>query len=206
MLSLTSPVRTPYHRLRAGHKLAALSVFTFWLFLNQRLDLSAAALAGVLVLYAIPGRAFLISGLRMLKPLWFFVAIVMVWHIWTDDVAAGLTISLRMLAAVGLANLVTMTTRLDDMVDLVTWAVRPLRRFGLHAAPLGIAIALVIRFTPVLIQKGGLLVESWRSRSPRRPGWQVVVPMTLLAIDDAEHVAEALRARGGLDRQENERT
>ena len=41
--------------------------------------------------------------------------------------------------------------------------------------------------------------STWRARSPRRPGWQILMPVTLLAIDDAEHVAEALRARGGLD-------
>ena len=75
----------------------------------------------------------------------------------------------------------------------------PLRHLGIRTAPIGFAMALVIRFTPVLFAKAGTLIDAWRARSPRRPGWQVVMPIALLAIDDAEHVAEALRARGGLD-------
>jgi biotin transport system permease protein len=108
-------------------------------------------------------------------------------------------VSLRLAAAVGLANLVTMTTRLDDRTDVVLRLLSPLGRLGIRTAPIGFAMALVIRFTPVLFAKAGTLVDAWRARSPRRPGWQILMPITLLAIDDAEHVAEALRARGGLD-------
>jgi biotin transport system permease protein len=105
---------------------------------------------------------------------------------------------LRLVTAVALANLVTLTTRLDAMMAVVERAARPLERFGLSPRVLAVAIALVIRFTPVLLLRAGQLMEAWRARSPRRPGWRVVVPVTLAALDDAEHVAEALRARGGL--------
>lgn len=67
----------------------------------------------------------------------------------------------------------------------------------MNTAPLGFAIVLVIRFIPVLRARAQGLIEAWRARSPRRAGWQVAFPITLLAIDDAEQVAEALRARGG---------
>jgi biotin transport system permease protein len=56
----------------------------------------------------------------------------------------------------------------------------------------------VIRFTPVLASKGAQLAQSWRARSAKRLSWRIVMPMTLLAIDDAEYVAEALKARGGV--------
>jgi biotin transport system permease protein len=72
-----------------------------------------------------------------------------------------------------------------------------LRRLGLPTQILETAIPLVIRFSPVLIAKAGQLVEAWRARSRRRPGWQLVLPLSLAALDDADHVAEALRARGG---------
>ena len=104
-----------------------------------------------------------------------------------------------MFSAVALANLVTMTSRMDDLIGLVTWAANPLGRVGLKPRILAVSIALFIRFLPVLIEKGGFLVESWRSRSTKRASWRLVVPMALLALDDAETVAEALRARGGVD-------
>jgi len=63
---------------------------------------------------------------------------------------------------------------------------------------IGVAMALVVRFTPVLAVKGRALSLAWRARSRRKVGWRILVPFAVLAIDDAEHVAEALRARGGI--------
>lgn len=200
MLALTSDIATPYHRLRAGVKLAALCAATVGLLALQAPGPMLLALAGVAGLYLLPGRDFLRQGLRLLKPLWIFVALVVGWHAALHDALAGIVIALRLLAAVALANLVTMTTRFDDLVDLVMWLLGPLRRLGVNTAPLGFAIVLVIRFVPVLMDRARGLIEAWRARSPRRAGWQVALPLTLLAIDDAERVAEALRARGGLTR------
>jgi biotin transport system permease protein len=103
-----------------------------------------------------------------------------------------------MLTAVGLANLVTITTRLTDMMGVVRWLCTPLRAIGVKSDRIELAMALVIRFTPVLIDKGAMLAMAWRARAARRVGWRIVTPFAVLAIDDAEHVAEALRARGGL--------
>lgn len=97
MLALTSESHTPYHRLRAGPKLALLCV-------------CAVALAGVVALYLVPGRAFLREGLRLLAPLWIFVALVVASHVAMGAALAGIVIGLRLLVAVALANLVTMTT------------------------------------------------------------------------------------------------
>jgi biotin transport system permease protein len=130
--------------------------------------------------------------------LWPFVALILLWHVLISDAEAGLVIVLRMVTAVGLANLVTMTTKLSDMMALVRWLAAPLRRFGVRTRSLELAVALVVRFTPVLAAKGQMLSLAWRARSRKRPGWRIVMPFTVLAIDDAEHVAEALRARGGL--------
>jgi biotin transport system permease protein len=122
----------------------------------------------------------------------------MVWHIVTQDGLAGAVISLRLLSAVAMANLVTLTTKLSDMIEVVRWVATPLRWIGLSTKQLELAIALVVRFTPVLADKGTQLSDAWRARSPKRPKWNIVTPFAVLAIDDAEHVAEAIKARGGL--------
>lgn len=198
MISLTSPVETRAHRWPAGAKLAALCAATVILFAVETPFWHAAALTAVLALYALPGRLFFRVGLRRLAALWPFVALILLWHGLTQDVAAGLVIVMRMISAVGLANLVTMTTRLSDMMQVVRWLARPLEVFGLRTRVVELAIALVIRFTPVLADKGRMLILAWRARSARRPGWRIVLPFAVTAIDDAERVAEALRARGGL--------
>ncbi|MFG6563972.1 CbiQ family ECF transporter T component [Sulfitobacter sp. 1A13421] len=198
MISLTSPVETRAHGWPAGAKLGALCVATLLLFGVEEPVWQILFCAGMLLLYVLPGRAFLRAGLGRLWMLWPFVGLILLWHVLTDDGEAGLVIALRMVTAVGLANLVTMTTKLSDMMGVVHWLAAPLRRFGLRTRSLELAVALVVRFTPVLAAKGQMLSLAWRARSRRRAGWRVVMPFTVLAIDDAEHVAEALRARGGL--------
>jgi biotin transport system permease protein len=198
MISLTSEVRTPYHDWRAGPKLLALCLFTLGLFYLQSLAIAGGALALVCAAYLLCGLGFARQGLRLIRPVFWFVAIILVWHLATDTMQDGAVIVARLLAAVAAANLVTLTTRLDDMLDVVQ---RGLARIGVPETTrrrISLAVALVIRFTPVLVQKGGALAEAWRARNVKRPGWRIVLPFALLAIDDAEQTAEALRARGGV--------
>ncbi|AXI43790.1 energy-coupling factor transporter transmembrane protein EcfT [Sulfitobacter sp. SK011] len=198
MISLTSPVETWAHRWPAGLKLGLLCVATMVLFAVQHLQWHLIFFGIAFVLYALPGRRFWVSGLRRLMVLWPFVVLIVLWHFITADLGAGVVIVLRMVTAVALANLVTMTTRLSDMMGVVRWLTAPLRVFGVRTERIELAIALVVRFTPVLAAKGQLLAMAWRARAVRRVGWRIITPFAVLAIDDAEHVAEALRARGGV--------
>lgn len=197
MISLTSQVKTRAHGWPAGLKLAGLCAATVGLFFIQNLAVHAGILCVIVAIYASAGPLFFKTGLRQLRLIWVFIAIVAIWHIWTGDIITGGTVILRLVSALALANLVTMTTRLIDMIDVVRVLTAPLARLGLNPAALEMAIALVIRLTPVLAQKGGNLTQAWRARSPRKPTWQILLPFTVLALDDADHVAEALRARGG---------
>ncbi|QUJ75843.1 energy-coupling factor transporter transmembrane protein EcfT [Sulfitobacter albidus] len=199
MISLTSPVRTRAHDWPAGAKLLALCVATIALFAVKDPWVLALAAAGVAALYAVPGRVFLRHGAARLRPLWPFVALVLAWHGLTGDLPGGLAIVLRMGAAVALANLVTMTTSLTEMRALLARGLAPLARLGVNTRAVELAVVMVIRFTPVMAQHGATLAEGWRARSRRRPGWRIIVPLMVRALDDADDVAEALRARGGAD-------
>lgn len=198
MISLTSPVETRAHGWPAGAKLTALCAATFILFATDALSWHGAFLGLTLGLYAQPGAVFLRSGLVRLRPLWIFAGVILLWHLLTADLLAGMVIVMRMVTAVALANLVTMTTRLSDMMAVVRWLLTPLRVLGVRTQAVELAMAMVIRFTPVLADKGAMLALAWRARAVRRVGWRIITPFAVLAIDDAEHVAEALRARGGL--------
>ena len=197
MISLTSESRTPWHRIPAGPKLALMCVATLGLFGLQNLAVLALCLGFVAGLYLLCGLRFAVNGVKLLKPLIFFFVIILGWHVWSGTPEIGARLLLRVLAAVGFANLVTMTTRLDEMLDVLHRISLPLRKLGISTRPAEIAVAMVIRFIPVLAEKSTALGESWRSRSARRPGWRIVMPLAVLAIDDAEQVSEALRARGG---------
>ena len=197
MLTQISPIETPLHRWRAGLKLALMAVGSLALFSLQGWPLALAA-SGVAAIYLSQGQRFSLEGLRLLRPLWPFLAVLAVWHLWLWQPLQGALIALRLLAAVALANLVALTTRLEDMLALIERMLAPLCWLGVNPRLPALAIALVIRFVPVLLDKAGLLMQAWRARSPRRVGARIVLPLALAALDDADHVAEALRARGGL--------
>jgi biotin transport system permease protein len=199
MLTLTSPVEIWAHRLPAGGKLGLLALATMGLFALDTPPMLALAAVGVAALYASGGMRFATTGLRLLRPLWPFLLVVGLWHLWIADLSGGAVILLRMLTAVALANFVTMTTRLSDMIAVFQTLARPLRPLGLSPRRLAIALALVIRFIPVMLERLTQITQSWRARSTRRPAWRVLVPATLAALDDADRAAEALRARGGAD-------
>jgi biotin transport system permease protein len=199
MISLTSPVKTRAHSWPAGAKLGALCIASIVLFAMPILAVQAAVAAVVLLVYALPGMVFLRHGLRRLRPLWPFGVVLLAWHVWTGTPQEGAMVGLRMFNAVALANLVTMTTTLEAMMAVVHMLLSPFARFGLQLRPIELAAAMVIRFTPVLAQKGSALALAWRARAHRRAGWRVILPFMVLALDDADHVAEALRARGGFE-------
>ena len=198
MLTLTSPLRTWAHALPAGAKMAALGLWTVGLFSLTSLPALAGATLAVAALVLSCGWRFALTSARMLRPLWPFVALAVGWYLlWKADPAGAATIVLRMLAAIGAANLVTMTTRLSDMIAVIAWLARPLAALGLSPRMLALAVALVIRFIPVMLQRMDQIRDAWRARSPRRPSWRLLLPAVLAALDDADQVAEALRARGG---------
>jgi biotin transport system permease protein len=197
MLTLTSPVEIWAHRLPAGVKLAALAGTTVLLFRLQAPLALAAALALVAGLTATGGPRFAAAAARMLWPLWPFVLVILLWHLVLRDLSGGAAIVLRLVAAVGAANLVTMTTRLSDMMAVIRRLAAPLALVGLPPQRLALAVGLVIRFIPVLGARATAIRSAWAARSPRRAGWRLVAPLTAAALDDAAHVAEALRARGG---------
>jgi len=197
MISLTSPVRTRASGWPAGLKLSLLCIATAVLFIRQDIAFHVVAFAVTAAVYVLPGARFARAGARALWRLWPFVVLVAVWHLVIGAGGQGAVIVLRMLTAVGLANLVTMTTSLSQMIATVMWLVAPLAKIGLNTRALALGIALVVRFTPALADKGTALTQAWAARSPRRASWRIILPFAVLAIDDAEHVAEALRARGG---------
>ena len=123
---------------------------------------------------------------------------MLVYHVIVGRLAAGIGVTLKLLTLIGVANLVTMTSRLDDMFELIVFFLGPLKRLGVRPEVPALAFALVIRFIPVLVQKGRYVSDAWKCRSPRRMSWPVLVPLCLVALDDAERVADAIRARGGI--------
>ena len=200
MLALHSPHKTILHRWPTELKLAFLLATTTLLFLIDSVLILSVLTSLPFAAAASQGRMFFKYMLKLLWPLWPFVAIILLWHSFTLQVDSGLRILLRMVAAVGFANLVTITTPMDKMIKVIFASLAPLRRFGLRSERIAFAIGLFVRFTPVLIEKSAILAQAYRARTSKYGNWRIVLPLALIAMDDADHIAEAIRARGGLEK------
>ena len=196
MLALYIDRTTWLHRLPAGAKLLALAAATVAVLPIDAPGPALAVLAGVIALYGSLGR----EGLRRLSIARPLVPLLLVLLLAQGLLASwGLAVAAtaRILAMVWLASLVTMTTRMDDMLDAVAVVLSPLRLVGLSPRTLALAVALVIRFAPVLLAEWQALSDSFRARTGRRPGIRLLAPFALRMIDLSEHVGEALAARSG---------
>ena len=199
MLALTSDIPTWAHRLPAGGKLLALALASLALY-SAPAPLWVLAVGAVLALglYLSCGWTFARKGAQSLRGILFLALLIFAWMGWTRGGETGVLHAGRLVVAVALANFVTLTTRLDAMSDVF------MRLFGLVGLPLvirrriALALALAIRFVPVLSARAGRLHMAWRARSAKRAGIALIMPMVVSAIDEAEQVAEALRARGGV--------
>jgi len=198
VLTLAIPGPSWAHRIGAGPKLAALAVAMIAVLQVSALPALAGALAGVAALYLGLGRRAWRPGLDGLRPLIWLAVLVVVFHAFFADLATGAAMALRIFVMVGLANFITLTTPMADMIAVVTRLAAPLRHIGLDPRALGLSMALFLRYIPVLRGRAGALALAWRARSQRRPGARIIVPLVLTALDDADQLADALRARGGL--------
>ncbi len=199
MISLYLPGRTWLHAIPAGWKLLALALVSLTVAPFDNLALMAGLVLATLALYASLGRAAL-AQVALLRPMWPLFLILLALHAWNGDVLLGLVVCLRILAMVLLANAVTMTTRMDAMMDAVEPLLRPLALFGVAPRAVALAVALMIRLIPLLFALWESLNESYRARTGRRGGWRLLAPFCIQTLRLSHHTAEALAARGGVPR------
>lgn len=199
MISLYLAERTWLHAIPAGWKLLALAFISIAVAPFDSLPLMAGLLAATLALYASLGRAAM-AQIALLRPMWPLFAILLAFHAWNGDIVLGLVVMARLLAMVLLANAVTMTTRMDAMMDAIEPVLSPLRLVGLAPRTVALAVAMMIRFVPLLFALWESLNESYRARTGRRGGWRLLAPFCIQTLRLSHNAAEALAARGGAPR------
>ena len=168
MLSLTVEQRSWMHHWPVWLKLSILCLFTLVLWPLNDWRVLLGANVPVVLLYLSAGKSFTKLGAQRLKPLLYLIAIIFAYQVVTVQIEEGLAICFKLVATVSLANLVTMTSRLDDMMAVIETLAKPFYALGLPPRALGFAMGLVIRFTPLFLQRGLQLNQAWRARSPKK--------------------------------------
>jgi biotin transport system permease protein len=126
---------------------------------------------------------------------WFVVVLVVVQLVVADVGRAVLTVG-SLVVAVALAGLVTVTTRVSDLLDAVVRWLRPARSLGVRPERVGLLLALGIRTVPVVGRLAGEVRDAQLARGLRPGPVRSAVPLTVRTVRHADALGEALAARG----------
>lgn len=195
LTGIYTPGTSWLHRARPGLKLFALLVLTTALIAVA--TPLAVAVGAVLVLACAAsarlGPAVLAAQLRPLR--WILVVLV-AFQWWAGGWHQVVVIVGGLVVAVTAAGLVTATTTVSAMQDLAVSLSRPLRPLGVDPERTGLLFALAMRAVPVVLEAvreaQAARVARGLARSPRA----LLVPVVVRTVRHAEHVGEALAARG----------
>ncbi|MBS0342706.1 MAG: energy-coupling factor transporter transmembrane protein EcfT [Proteobacteria bacterium] len=197
MLNQSISHDTWLHRVPASFKLLALALCGTALALVQDWRWLAAGFALASVTYASMGKLAWQQA-RHLRPIAWVAVMIAAFHAWQGTPELGVASALRLMTGLLLASLLTLSTRFDDLLDVLEKVLRPLGCVGVPTARLALALALVLRFVAVFHQRWQRLDDAHRARTGRPGGLRLIAPLTIRALQTAEHVADALAAR--LDR------
>ncbi|SEO61000.1 energy-coupling factor transporter transmembrane component T family protein [Trujillonella endophytica] len=194
--ALYVPGAGPVHRAPAGLKLGLLAALAVGLFVADRLEVVAGALAGVLLIglgvARLPGRALL----AQVRPVWPWLLALLAFHLVFTGWHTGTVVVLRLLALVTAAAVVTATTRVTALVAVVEWLARPLAVFGVRPARIGLVIAMTLRFIPLIAERAQRIREAQAARGADGFRFQALVPLLIQVLRLAHTLGEALDARG----------
>ncbi|MFF1574214.1 CbiQ family ECF transporter T component [Leifsonia sp. NPDC058292] len=196
MLTLYRPGNGWLHRAPAGPKAVVLLVVV----LAVSLLPSTYAAGGCALVIAAAG--YLIAGLGMRElarqtvSLRWVIVITLVGQLIFLTPEAAFANTARVTAAILLAALLVLTTRVTDLLDAFERALHPLTRFGVDPQRVSLVLAVALNTVPVLGRLATGVREAQRARGARAGLTTFVVPFLVVSLKHADELGEALSARG----------
>lgn len=184
-----------FHRLGAGPKYLLMIVLTLPAAVLRDWRLGLACLTISLGLLA-ACRVGLARAWRLPGMVWVLVAMLLGYHLLSEAPGRGVNAAAVFLTAIYLSRLLTTTTPGGDLVDALIAGLRPLRVFGLSPERLGLAIAVMLRSIPVLLDAFGEVRQAAMARGRERRWFSLVTPVVIRAVGHAQATGAALAARG----------
>lgn len=136
----------------------------------------------------------------LLRTLALLVVLILAVQWWFLGPGRAVVVCLRIVAALGVASLFTLVTRIEDLVDAVERALGPLRRFGVDPERVGVVVGLTVQAVGTLAGIAGSVREAARARGAERSITAFAVPFVVRTLRYADELGEALAARGWGDR------
>jgi biotin transport system permease protein len=194
MIGVFHPGASLVHRAPALLKLGLLTlIVTVVAMAPSPLVLGAASVL-VIVLVAVARIPLRLAWSQVVPILWVLAVAVPVQVLFGGWEAAAV-MAVRLVLAVALAAVYTLTTPVTATLDAMQALLRPFRRW-IDADRVGLALALTIRCVPLLADLVREVLEARRARGAEGSLTALAVPVIVRALRTADHLGEALTARG----------
>ncbi|WP_455479060.1 energy-coupling factor transporter transmembrane component T family protein [Bartonella sp. B23] len=194
MIGLYFHQDTFIHRLRPGGKLLFLVVCATSLFMVSSIFILLPFLLFVSLLYRVAKIPFK-NVLKQLKAMGLFLVLIFVFQVLFKNWSTGFEVILRLLSLAFLASLLSLTTKVSDMVNAIETWLQPFQRFGINPSKFSMVLSMAIRFIPVISEKFNEVREAQRARGFDASIIALAMPLIIRTIRMASEVAEALDAR-----------
>lgn len=183
------------HRLEVKYKFLGLMIFVTIISLTANL-IALLCLGGLTIVLYLSAGFGLQPAWKLLVNLALFLVIIFIIQIFTVNWVAGLRISLQLYFAVLMAGLLTISTKVSEMLDLFEWILRPLQRFGVDPWRVSLILTLTMRCIPLVSRSIHVSKDAWEARGLGRAGFRIVLPTMVRLIRKSEHIGDAISARG----------
>lgn len=194
MIGVFHPGTSLVHRTPALVKLGLLAAIVTVIAVQTSLAWLGAASVLVVGLFVVARVPFALASRQVVPILWVLAFAVPVQVIFGGWEAAAV-MAVRLVLAVALAAIYTLTTPVMATLDAMQALLRPLRRW-VDADRVGLALALTIRCVPLLAELVREVLEARKARGAEGSLRALAVPVIVRALRTAEHLGEALTARG----------
>ncbi|GGF10783.1 energy-coupling factor transporter transmembrane component T family protein [Subtercola lobariae] len=196
MLTLYRPGTSWFYRAPAGPKAFALLLVVLGVSLLPSTYSCAALAGGVTVLaYLVSGVGLVELGRQVVGVRWIIV-ITLAFQVLFVPMEPAIANTARVTAAIVIAALLVLTTRVADLLDALERGLRPFIRFGLDPARIALVLAVAITTVPVLTRLAVGVREAQRARGVRAGLVSFVIPFLVVSLKHADELGDALTARG----------
>lgn len=201
MLTLYRPGTGWLHRMPAGPKLLLVLAVVLGVSLlpshwSSAAIAAAAAIGGYAVAGLGPGWSGILELGRQVHAIRWVIAITALSQVVFLGPEPALANVARVTAAIAIAALLALTTRVTALLDAIERGLRPLERLGLDAQRIALLLTVTISTIPVLGRRAGEVRDAQRARGARNSPRTFVVPFLIVALKHADELGDALTARG----------
>lgn len=193
-LGLYIPRPSIIHALPAYLKLLGLMLAGLGVFSINNGGVLAIGLAIVISLIFL-AKLPVLAIWQQFRPLLLLLLLILLLHGLWGDWYTGWIAVLRFTILVSLATIVSLTTRVSEMMEAIEQALHPLSRVGIHPGKVSLTLALALRLIPVLLDQMQQIREAQQARGLDRHILALLVPFLIKTLRMADELSDALDAR-----------